>query len=101
MRTGGIIHEAGLITEAERTGEVSGELTKPWLAPVGRAVAAGTLSLDAAEAIRVGLEHFAKNGSPARPTAPAHAITHPTAQRPTARAGRRVPARFLRSQMQL
>src|SRR5690606_15774699 len=31
------------------------ELTKPWLAPVGRAVATGTLSLDAAEAIRIGL----------------------------------------------
>ncbi|MHA6694821.1 HNH endonuclease signature motif containing protein [Homoserinimonas sp. A520] len=55
VRTGGIIHEAEILTEAERTGEVSPELTEPWLAPVGRAVAAGTLSLDAAEAIRVGL----------------------------------------------
>jgi hypothetical protein len=55
VRTGVIIHEAEIITESERTGEVSPELTRPWLAPVGRAVAAGTLSLDAAEAIRIGL----------------------------------------------
>ncbi|MHA6668058.1 HNH endonuclease signature motif containing protein [Homoserinimonas sp. A447] len=55
VRTGGIIHEAELITEAERTGEVSPELTQPWLAPVGRAVAAGVLSMEAGEAIRVGL----------------------------------------------
>src|SRR5690606_6971775 len=31
------------------------ELTKPWLAPVGRAVAAGALSIDAAESIGRGL----------------------------------------------
>src|SRR5690606_33767066 len=55
VRTGVIIHEAEVLTEAERTGEVPPELTKPWLASVGHAVAAGTLSLDAAEAIRVGL----------------------------------------------
>jgi len=55
VRTGVIIHEAEIITEAERTGEVSPELTKPWLAPVGRAVATGTLSIEAGEAIRVGL----------------------------------------------
>ncbi|MHA6669475.1 HNH endonuclease signature motif containing protein [Homoserinimonas sp. A447] len=55
VRTGGIIYEAELITEAERTGEASPELTKPWLAPVGRAVAAGTISIEAAEAIRLGL----------------------------------------------
>ena len=55
VRTGVIIHEAEVLTEAERTGEVSPELTRPWLAPVGRAVAAGTLSLDASEAIRLGL----------------------------------------------
>ena len=30
-------------------------MTRPWLAPVGRAVAAGTLSMEAAEAIRLGL----------------------------------------------
>ena len=55
VRTGGIIHEAEIITESERTGEVSPELTQPWLAPVGRAIATGILSLDAAEAIRLGL----------------------------------------------
>ncbi|MHA6694078.1 HNH endonuclease signature motif containing protein [Homoserinimonas sp. A520] len=55
MRTGGIIHEAELITEAEHTGKVSPELTQPWLAPVGRAVAAGVLSMEAGEAIRLGL----------------------------------------------
>jgi hypothetical protein len=36
VRTGVIIHEAEVLTEAERTGEVSPELTRPWLAPVGR-----------------------------------------------------------------
>ncbi|MEX1079547.1 MAG: DUF222 domain-containing protein [Homoserinimonas sp.] len=55
VRTGVIIQEAETLTEAERTGEVSPELTKPWLAPVGRAVTAGTLSIEAAEAIRLGL----------------------------------------------
>jgi hypothetical protein len=55
VRTGVVIHEADVLSEAERTGEVSPELTKPWLAPVGRAVAAGTLSIEAAEAIRLGL----------------------------------------------
>src|SRR5690554_1532965 len=55
VRTGVIIHEAEIITEAERTGQVSPELTKPWLAPVGRAVATGVLSIEAGEAIRVGL----------------------------------------------
>src|SRR5690554_4078843 len=55
VRTGVIIHEAEILTEIERTGEVSPELTTPWLAPVGRAVAAGTLSIEAADAIRLGL----------------------------------------------
>src|SRR5690606_15668650 len=55
VRTGVIIHEADTLTEAERTGEASPELTQPWLAPVGRAVAAGTLSIEAGEAIRIGL----------------------------------------------
>src|SRR5690606_34286838 len=55
VRTGVIIHEADTLTEAERTGEASPELTHPWLAPVGRAVAAGTLSIEAGEAIRIGL----------------------------------------------
>ncbi|MEX2508445.1 MAG: DUF222 domain-containing protein [Homoserinimonas sp.] len=55
VRTGVIIHEAEVLTEAERSGEVSPELTRPWLAPVGRAVAAGILSIEAAEAIRLGL----------------------------------------------
>src|SRR5690554_4589167 len=55
VRTGVIIHEAEILGDAERTGEVSPELTTPWLAPVGRAVAAGTLSIEAADAIRLGL----------------------------------------------
>src|SRR5690554_2560629 len=55
VRTGVIIHEAEIITDAERTGQVSPELTKPWLAPVGRAVATGVMSIEAGEAIRVGL----------------------------------------------
>src|SRR5690606_17170431 len=55
VRTGVIIHEAELLTEAERSGQASPELTQPWLAPVGRAVAAGILSIEAGEAIRLGL----------------------------------------------
>src|SRR5690554_3299685 len=55
VRTGVIIHEADILTQAERTGEVSPELTQPWLAPVGRAVATGLLSIEAGEAIRIGL----------------------------------------------
>src|SRR5690554_753108 len=55
VRAGVIIHEAEILTEAERIGDVSPELTRPWLAPVGRAVAAGRISLEAAEAIRLGL----------------------------------------------
>lgn len=55
VRTGVIIHEADALTEAERTGQASPELTQPWLTGAGRAVAAGTLSLEAAEAIRIGL----------------------------------------------
>lgn len=55
VRTGLIIHEAELLTAAEKTGEVPPELSRPWLAAVGRAVAAGHVSVDAAEAIRVGL----------------------------------------------
>src|SRR5690554_259941 len=55
VRTGVTIHEADTLDTAEQTGELPTELTKPWLAPVGRAVATGTLSLDAAEAIRLGL----------------------------------------------
>src|SRR5690554_3491268 len=55
VRAGVIIREAEIIAEAERTGEVSPELTQPWLAPVGRAVAAGVISIEAGEAIRVGL----------------------------------------------
>jgi hypothetical protein len=55
VRTGVIIREADILTESERTGQVSPELTQPWLAPVGRAVAAGTLSIEAGEAIRIGL----------------------------------------------
>src|SRR5690554_6234528 len=36
VRTGVIIHEADTIQTAERTGQIPPELTKPWLAPVGR-----------------------------------------------------------------
>ncbi len=55
VRTGVIIHEAEVLTQVESTGEVSPELTKPWLAPVGRAVASGGISIEAGEAIRIGL----------------------------------------------
>src|SRR5690554_1947488 len=55
VRTGVIIHESESLATAERTGEVPSELTKPWLAPLGRPIAAGVLPLDAAEAIRIGL----------------------------------------------
>src|SRR5690606_15477511 len=50
-----IIHEAETLDTAERTGQASPELTQPWLAPVGRAVATGMLSIEAGEAIRIGL----------------------------------------------
>ena len=52
VRTGVIIHEADLVATVEKTGEVPPELTKPWLITVGRAVSAGTLSIEAADAIR-------------------------------------------------
>src|SRR5690606_11716284 len=39
VRTGVIIREAEILTETERTGELPPELTRPWLAPVGRALA--------------------------------------------------------------
>jgi hypothetical protein len=55
VRTGAIIHEAELVSAAEKTGGVPRELSKPWLVAVGRAVTAGELSLEAADAIRVGL----------------------------------------------
>jgi len=55
VRAGVIIHEADTLETADRTGEIPPELTTPWLAPVGRAVATGAVSLDAAEAIRIGL----------------------------------------------
>src|SRR5690554_3204862 len=55
VRAGVIIHEADTLETADRTGEIPPELTTPWLAPVGRAVVTGAVSLDAAEAIRIGL----------------------------------------------
>src|SRR5690554_4112814 len=55
VRTGVIIHEAELLSKAERTGQASPELTHPWLAPVGRAVTTGMISMEAGEAIRLGL----------------------------------------------
>ncbi|WP_349899587.1 HNH endonuclease signature motif containing protein [Parafrigoribacterium soli] len=55
VRTGLIIHEAELVTTCEKTGEVPPELTRPWLVTVGQAIAAGNISIDAAEAIRAGL----------------------------------------------
>ena len=55
VRTGLIMHEAELLTTSEKTGEVPPELTRPWLSVVGRAVASGTLSIEAADAIRAGL----------------------------------------------
>lgn len=55
VRAGTIIHEAELVTAAEKTGQVPPELSKPWLVAVGRAVTAGELCLEAADAIRAGL----------------------------------------------
>jgi hypothetical protein len=55
VRAGTIIHEAELLADAEKTGQVPPELSKPWLVAVGRAVTAGELSLEAADAIRAGL----------------------------------------------
>ena len=55
VRAGTIIHEAELVADAEKAGQVPPELSKPWLVAVGRAVTAGELSLEAADAIRAGL----------------------------------------------
>lgn len=55
VRTGVMIHEAEALKTAEQTGTPAPELTRPWLTTVGRAVSDGTISLEAAEAIRLGL----------------------------------------------
>lgn len=55
VRAGAIIHESELVATAEKTGEVLSGVTEPWLAGVGRAVAAGAMSIEAADAIRRGL----------------------------------------------
>lgn len=55
VRAGTIIHEAELVADAEKAGQIPPELSKPWLVAVGRAVTAGELSLEAADAIRAGL----------------------------------------------
>jgi hypothetical protein len=44
-----------LVTEHSVEGPAAGSPSRPWLASVSAAVAAGSISLDAAEAIRVGL----------------------------------------------
>ncbi|MEO7124195.1 MAG: DUF222 domain-containing protein [Lacisediminihabitans sp.] len=55
VRAGVIIHEAELVATAQKTGEVLSGVTAPWLTAVGRAVAAGAISIEAADAIRRGL----------------------------------------------
>ncbi|MEO8907842.1 MAG: DUF222 domain-containing protein [Microbacteriaceae bacterium] len=55
VRAGAIIHESELVAASEKTGEVLSGVTEPWLAAVGRAVAAGAMSIEAANAIRRGL----------------------------------------------
>ncbi|MDQ1576993.1 MAG: hypothetical protein QOH55_2143 [Microbacteriaceae bacterium] len=51
VRIGAMIHDS----TAEETGAPASPVAQPWLVPVGLAVASGTLSVAAAEAIRNGL----------------------------------------------
>lgn len=55
VHAGVIIHESELMATAEKTGEILPHLTEPWLAVVGRAVAVGAMSIEAADALRRGL----------------------------------------------
>jgi hypothetical protein len=51
VRVGAMIHDA----TADQSGAPAGPAAQPWLVPVGLAVASGTLSVAAAEAMRTGL----------------------------------------------
>jgi hypothetical protein len=55
VHAGTIIHESELVAAAETAGEFPAGVTAPWLAVVGRAVAAGSMSIEASEAICRGL----------------------------------------------
>ncbi|WP_193510028.1 HNH endonuclease signature motif containing protein [Cryobacterium sp. BB736] len=60
IRVGSMLNDADLLNNAETAGiddtaGLASMMTEPWLAAVGRAVAAGALSVAGAEAIRTGL----------------------------------------------
>ncbi|WP_168627816.1 HNH endonuclease signature motif containing protein [Cryobacterium sp. BB307] len=60
VRVGTMMNDADLLQNAETAGiddpaGLASMMTEPWLTPVGKAVAAGTVSVAGAEAIRTGL----------------------------------------------